>query len=189
VTRNRRQIPIAEPAGDVGCLRECGVSRRRVALHNALDGGRNQQIPAGDGVQLSVVEDSLGSREPARGGSRRTALQESKPDPQGASSRPFGVVSIEARLMGAYPEGIALGVAADKAGCSRNAFEVFGFQGDFTVGFLKVPIRFSPRPSRERLTRTSERLDVTHLVLVTIVDRARPPSNHGEIYAGALQLH
>ena len=65
VARNRRQIPIAKSASDLGCARECRVACCGLALHNALDGGRDQQIPARDGVELRLVEDSLSSCEPA----------------------------------------------------------------------------------------------------------------------------
>ena len=64
--RERRQITIAKPAGDLGCLRECGVACRGIALHDALDGGRNQQIPANDAVEVRVVENAFSSREPSR---------------------------------------------------------------------------------------------------------------------------
>jgi hypothetical protein len=143
-----RQTTITKPASDLGRLREFGVAYRGIALH-ALDGGRNQQIPARHGVESRLVEDSFSSRKPARGGSRSAALQESKREPEGGPSCPFGVASIEEHLMGTRPAGLALGLAADEVSGRRKSFEVFGFQGCFTVGLLEMAIRLRPRPSRE----------------------------------------
>ena len=65
VTGNRRQIAITKPVGDLRRLRECGVACRRIPLHNALNGGRNQQEPAHDAVEVRIVEDTFSSGEPA----------------------------------------------------------------------------------------------------------------------------
>ena len=161
--RQRRQIAIAKPAGDLGRLRECGVACRGIALHNALDGGRNQQIPAHDAVEVRLVEDALGSGEPSRRWRDGAALQQSERQPGCGSSGPFAVASIEACLMRARPEGLALGIASHEVGCRRKSFEVFGFQGCFTVGRFEQAIRFRPRLSLECVPGSPERLDVCHV--------------------------
>ena len=147
--RKRRQITIAKPAGDLGRLRECGVACRRIALHDALDGGGNQQIPAHDAVELRLVEDTFSSGEPSRRWRDGAALQQSEREPGCGSSGAFAVASIEECLMRARSEGLALGIASHEVGCRRKSFEVFGFQRGLTVGGFEEAIRFRPRPSLE----------------------------------------
>ena len=161
--RKRRQITIAKPASDLGRLREYGVACRGIALHDALDGGRNQQIPANDAVEVRLVEDAFSSREPARRWRDGAALQQPKRQPGRGSGGPFVVASIEECLMRARPEGLALGIASDEVGRRRKSFEVFGFQRCFTVGRFEQAIRFRPRPSLECLPGPPERLHVGHV--------------------------
>ena len=47
-----------------------------IALHNLLNGGRNQQIPAHDRIEVRLVEDPLGSCEPSRRAGDGAAMQQ-----------------------------------------------------------------------------------------------------------------
>ena len=97
--RKRCQITIAKPASDLGRLHECGVACGGIALHDALNGGRNQQISSHDAVEVRLVENTFSSGEPAGCRRDRAALQQSERQPSGGSSGPFVVASIEERLM------------------------------------------------------------------------------------------
>ena len=133
VTRQRRQITIAKAASDFGGLAECRVACCRVALHDALNGGGNQQISAHDAVELRLVEDTCSSGEPAGRRSDGAALQESKGKPPCGSGGPFVVASVDECLMRARSEGLALVIPAQEIGGRRDSFEVFRFQGSITV--------------------------------------------------------
>ena len=97
--RKRCQTAIAEPASDLGRLRECGVACGGIALHNPLDGGRNQQISAHDRSRGAPRRGCarLARTIPTR--SDGAALQQPKSQPAGGSSGPFRIASIEECLM------------------------------------------------------------------------------------------
>ena len=145
----RRQIPITKTAGDLRRLAECGVGRRGVALHDALNGGGDQQIPAYHAVELAFVEQAFSSGEPAGCGGHGAPSQECKPEPECRSSGPFAVASIEEGLMRARAECLALVIVPHQVGSDRESLEVFGFERCVTIGGLQQPIRFGPRLSRE----------------------------------------
>ena len=72
-------------AGDLRRLCEEGVSGGCITLHDALNGGRYQQIPAYDALDLPLVKDLLGSREPAGSGGDSAAQLQSHCEPARAS--------------------------------------------------------------------------------------------------------
>ena len=148
---------------DFGGLAECGVASCRVALHDALNGGGNQQIPAHNAVEVRLVEDTLSSGEPAGRRSDGAALQQSKGKPTCGSGGPFVVASIDECLMRARSEGLALGIPAHEVGGRRESFEVFGFQGCITVGGCQESMRVGPRPLLERLPPTLQCREVRHI--------------------------
>ncbi len=90
---------------------------------------RNQQISAHDAVDVRLVEDAFGSREPAGCRSHRATLQEAERQPGCRSSGAFVVASIEKCLVRAASEGLALRILPDEVGSRREPFEVFGFEG------------------------------------------------------------
>ena len=65
--------------------------------------------------------------------------------------------------MRARSQGLALGIASHEVGGRRKSLEVFGFQRGFTVGAFQQTMRFRPRPSRECVAGSPERLDVCHV--------------------------
>ncbi len=148
-TRKRREITIAEPAGDLGRLRERGVACCRIALHDALNRGRNEQVPAHDAVEVRLVQDAFGSGEPSRRWRDGAALQQFESEPGCGSSGAFAVPSLEECLMKAREEALALGIASQEVGCRCKPFEILGFKRGLTVSGFEEPIRFSPRPSPE----------------------------------------
>jgi len=164
VTGERREIAIAESACDRCGLAKYGVTGRRVALHNALNGGGNQQISAHDAIELHLVEETFSSGEPPRGWSHSAPLQESKCDPECRSRSPFVVTPIKEGLMRASPEGLALVITSNQVGGRRVSFEVFGLKGRFTVGRFEQTIGLRPPPLLVRLAGTLEWLQVRHVV-------------------------
>jgi hypothetical protein len=65
VTGNRGKITIAKPARDPARLVECVMTGGRVTLNDALNRSGNQEVSAQDGLEPRLVEDVLGSDEPA----------------------------------------------------------------------------------------------------------------------------
>src|SRR4029453_18446364 len=94
-TGNRCQIAITKPVGDLLRLAECGVTCRRITLHDALDGGRNEQESAHDAVEVRLVENTFSSGEPAGCRSPGATLQQAKGKPGGGSSGSLAVASRE----------------------------------------------------------------------------------------------
>jgi hypothetical protein len=132
--RQRGQVAVAEAAGDLGRPGKRGVAGGGIALHKALNGGRNQQIPTHGAVEVRVVEDTLSSREPSGRGSNGPPLQQAESEPEGRSSGPFTLASIEEGLMRARAERLALGIAADEVGRRRETFQVLRFEEALLVG-------------------------------------------------------
>ena len=105
VTRQRCQIGIVEAGSDFGGLAECRVASCCVALHDALNGGGNQQISAHHAVELCLVEDACSSGEPAGRRSDCAALLESKGKPPCGPGGSFVVVPVDECLVRARSEG------------------------------------------------------------------------------------
>jgi hypothetical protein len=133
VAGHRRQIAICKAASDVRRLAECRVCRSRIALHDAFDGGGDQQIASDDAVELPLIQQATGSCEPARCRSEGPPSHESKSEPEGRSSGPFTVSSIQESLMCARRERLAIVILADQVGCDRESLEVFGVERCFTI--------------------------------------------------------
>ena len=163
VTRQRCQIGIVEAGSDFGGLAEYRVASCRVALHDALNGGGNQQISAHHAVELCLVEDTCSSGEPAGRRSDGAALQESKGKPPCGPGGPFVVASVDECLMRARSEGFALVIPAQEIGGRRDSFKVFRFQGSITVSSCQESMRVGPRPLLERLPPTPQCREVRHV--------------------------
>ena len=112
---------------------------------------------------MRLVEDTFSSGEPPRRRSDGTSLQKSKPQPTCGLSGPLLIASLETGLMSARFRGLALRIASHEVSGRRKSLEVFGFQWGLKVDAFQQTMRFRPRPSRECVAGSPERLDVCHV--------------------------
>jgi hypothetical protein len=94
---------------------------------------------------LCLVKNTFRSPEPAGSGSLGATLLQSKREPERGSSGAFAIASLEERVMGALPEGLALLIASHEIRRRRDSFEVFGLESGFAVGGFELAIRVRPR--------------------------------------------
>jgi hypothetical protein len=143
-------------AGDLRCLTEQGLSRGRITLHDSLNGEWYQQKAAHDALYLPLVEDALGSREPAGCGSAGAAELQPHREPACGSRGAFAVATLEERAMRPFPERLAVVLPSHEIGGCREPFEVLRFQRGFPIGGLEQAIRVRPSLLLEGLTGTRE---------------------------------
>jgi hypothetical protein len=139
-----REITIPISAGDLRCLTEQGLSRGWITLHDSLNGGGYQQKAAHDALYLPLVEDALGSREPAGCGSDGAAELQSHREPAAGSRGAFAVAALEERAMRPFPERLAVVLPSHEIGGRREPFEVLRCQRGVPIGCLEQAIRVRP---------------------------------------------
>ena len=113
------------------------MRRRRITLHDALDGDRDQQIPSDDAVELPLIQQATRSCEPPGCGSDGAPSHESKSEPECRSSGPFAVSATEESLMYARGECLAIVIPAHQVRRYRESLEVVGVERCVTISGLQ----------------------------------------------------
>src|SRR5262245_28312406 len=172
----RGEVAIGRTTGDFGSPAEYVVRRRRIALDDALDRERNQEIALHDAFETCLVEQTFCSNEPARRGSKGATLEAPECQPERGPGGALPVTSLEELVMRATPDRLALDVFSNQVGRRRQPLEILRVKRRFAVDRFQQSKRVGPRPSRERLPAGGACLVFPHGR--TILDRGRQACSH-----------
>jgi hypothetical protein len=120
----RHEVRVAEVVGDGGSLVKRRVRGRVVAVVHMLEGGGHEQIAPLHAVLVVVVEQALGTGEPAAAARHLALAEEREAQPERAACGPRNVAKAQVRVMRLRQGVGAVTVPAEQLGGHREPFEV-----------------------------------------------------------------
>jgi hypothetical protein len=138
------EVAVAEALADLARLLAQRQPTRAVARLPDLAGAPPEQIANLDAVLLTLVQDALGARDPARAAHWLALVVQPGPEPEG---RPRGVrrlAALQECLIGACSELVGFLVAAGERGGRRQADQIVGLERRRRGGGGQRQVRVRP---------------------------------------------
>jgi hypothetical protein len=184
----RRQVPVAEAVAELGGLPEGGVRGRGVALGNALECDRQEQIPLLHTVQLAVVQQPPGPGQPAAGAGQLAPVQQAVGQPERAPGGTLRAAQPQPRLMRARQDLVAVGIPTHQVGGHGQPLQILRGKRGLPVGRRQLVEGIRPRPPLEAVPAPIQCVSRGHAR--SPPPRGGPPPGHPHVgrraYLGTL---
>jgi hypothetical protein len=171
----RRQVLVAEALADLGGLAERGVGGGSVASGEAADRDRQEQVPVLGTVELSVVEQPLGSGQPTTAAGELAPVQQREAQPERGPGAPRHIAQAQPLVRRARPHLGAVVVPTDQVGGHRKPLEVRRRERGLAIQGRELVVGVRPSEPIERVPGPIEHVGRGHTLSLPLRALAYAP--------------
>ena len=154
------EVGIAESLSDGKRFGEVALRADQVALGEARQARRDQQVTALGAVQLVLVDQLMGAGQPTTATRHLALVEEREPQPERASHRSRHLVPLQGLAVRPRPDLHTVAGSADEIRAGCQPLEVVERERCFGFGRRKLLVGVSPGGIRERPSTSFERRTV-----------------------------